>query len=171
MRHETHHICREARQDEQGFALYMAIGFIVLISVLAGTVGNRLNTAIVSELRKADSQAVLIAAETALSEGWDYTYTQDGLDGDWLTGATGDSTSLAIADRDNCLATRDSNYLTFYVASATTQSDIRRRYFIRKDGTDYHIFGCGFTDADRRAAIAVFYASGGSYSLVRQRRY
>lgn len=159
------------RQSEQGFALYMAIGFIVLISTLAGTVGSRLNTTIVMELRKSDSSAVLVEAETALSEGWDFVFDEDGADPNWFASAVGDSSAQAITDRDNCLATRDANYADFYVASQVTNSDIRRRYFVRKSGTDYTLFGCGFSDIDTRAALVVIYASGGSYTLTRQRRY
>ena len=60
----------DSTQLEQGFALYMAIGFIVLITVLAGSVGNTLNTAIIAELRQGDSRKLLDEAETALSAGW-----------------------------------------------------------------------------------------------------
>ena len=81
--------------SEQGFALYMAIGFIVLITVLAGSVGNTLNTAIIAELRQSDSRKLLDEAETALSEGWDYVFTQDGYDADWLSGAVSDSSLAA----------------------------------------------------------------------------
>ena len=156
---------------EEGFALYMAIGFIVLITVLAGSVGNRINTTIVSELRQSDSKKVLTQAETALSEGWDRVFTEDGTDADWLLSATGDSGAQAITDRDNCLASRDANYTGFFVSSGVTSSDVRRRYFIRKDSDDYFIFGCGLTDENTRAALSVVYASGGTYSLIRQRRY
>lgn len=161
----------QLHNDEQGFALYMAIGFIVLISTLAGAVGNRLNTAIVMELNKADSMAVLVEAETALSEGWDYVFTQDGIDPNWLSSATGDTSAAAIADRDNCLALRDANYASFYVASQVVSSDLRRRYFVRKNGDDYSLFGCGFSDSDIRAALVIIDATGGSYTLTRQRRY
>lgn len=169
MKQASHTIAK--RDAEQGFALYMAIGFIVLISALAGTVGNRLNTTIVLELRNIEGNKVLVEAETALSQGWEFVFDKEDNDPNWFASAVGDSSAQAITDRDNCLATRDTNYADFYVASQVTNSDIRRRYFVRKSGSDYTLVGCGFSDADTRAALAVLNASGGTFSLTRQRRY
>ena len=165
---QKHH---SPRADEQGFALYMAIGFIVLISVLAGSVGNRLNSAIVSELRKGNSQILVNEAEMALSAGWDYVYTQDTLDPTWLATAIGETSAAAQADRTTCLNNRTDNLSSYYIASQVTTSERRRRYFIRKSGDDYLIFGCGLSDEGTRAAMIEIDATGGSYSRTRQRRY
>lgn len=162
---------RATANPEQGFALYMAIGFIVLITVLAGSVGNRLNMAIIAELRQSESQKLLVEAETALSQGWDYVYTQDGLDSSWLDSANGDTSLAALDDRTDCLSSRVTSVSDYFIASQVTASDIRRRYFVRKDGDDYTIFGCAFNGDKQRAAVVEIDATGGSYVRTRQRRY
>lgn len=157
--------------SEQGFALYMAIGFIVLITVLAGSVGNTLNTAIIAELRQSDSRKLLDEAETALSEGWDYVFTQDGIDTNWLSGAVSDSSLTALDDRTNCLSSRVTSVSDYFIASQITSSDIRRRYFVSKDSSDnYTIFGCAFEGTNLRAAMLEVNASS-SVTRTRQRRY
>ena len=47
------------KHSEEGFALYLAIGFIVLISLLVGSVGNRLNIAALGEARHSDRRIAL----------------------------------------------------------------------------------------------------------------
>lgn len=160
----------DSTQLEQGFALYMAIGFIVLITVLAGSVGNTLNTAIIAELRQGDSRKLLDEAETALSAGWDYVFTQDGLDPTWLDSAVSDTSLAALDDRTNCLTSRVTSVSDYFIASQVTSSDIRRRYFVRKDGDDYFIFGCAFDDSNLRAAMVEMDSSSG-FTRTRQRRY
>ena len=160
----------DSTQLEQGFALYMAIGFIVLITVLAGSVGNTLNTAIIAELRQGDSRKLLDEAETALSAGWDYVFTQDGLDPTWLDSAVSDTSLAALDDRTNCLTSRVTSVSDYFIASQVTSSDIRRRYFIRKDGDDYFIFGCAFDGSNLRAAMVEMDSSSG-FTRTRQRRY
>ena len=59
-----------------GFALYLAIGFTVLISVLVGSVGTRLNIAALNEARTNDGHRAREAAQTALSQGWQELNTQ-----------------------------------------------------------------------------------------------
>ena len=161
---------RSEQGPEQGFALYMAIGFIVLITVLAGSVGNTLNTAIIAELRQSDSRELLYEAETALSEGWDYVFTQDGIDANWLSSAVSDTSATGLEDRTNCLSSRVTSVSDYFIASQVTSSDIRRRYFVRKDGDDYFIFGCAFEGSNRRAAMVEMDSSGG-FTRTRQRRY
>lgn len=156
--------------SEQGFALYMAIGFIVLITVLAGSVGNTLNTAIIAELRQSDSRELLYEAETALSQGWDYVFTQDGLDPTWLDSAVSDSSLTALDDRSNCLTSRVTSVSDYFIASQVSSSTIRRRYFVRKDGNDYFIFGCAYEGANTRAAMVELDGAGG-FTRTRQRRY
>ena len=163
----------DSTQLEQGFALYMAIGFIVLITVLAGSVGNTLNTAIIAELRQGDSRKLLDEAETALSAGWDYVFTQHGLDSTWLNTADSDLSPAALDDRINCLTSRVTSVSplhTYFIASQVTSSDIRRRYFVRKDGDDYFIFGCAFDGSNLRAAMVEIDSSSG-FTRTRQRRY
>lgn len=155
---------------EHGFALYLAIGFVVLITVLVGSVGNRLNTAIIAELRQSDSRKLLDEAETALSEGWDYVFTQDGLDPTWLDSATGDTSLAALDDRTDCLAARVTSVSDYFIAAPVTSGDIRRRYFIRKNGDDYFIFGCAFEGGNLRAAMVEMDSAGG-FTRTRQRRY
>lgn len=160
----------DSTQLEQGFALYMAIGFIVLITVLAGSVGNTLNTAIIAELRQGDSRKLLDEAETALSAGWDYVFTQDGLDPTWLDSAVSDTSLAALDDRTNCLTSRVTSVSDYFIASQVTSSDIRRRYFVGKDGNDYFIFGCAFDGSNLRAAMVEIDSSSG-FTRTRQRRY
>lgn len=167
----TKNAANTKRQNgEEGFALYMAIGFVVLITVLAGSVGNRLNTAIVAELRQSDSRKLVEHAETALSQGWDYVFTQDGLDPDWLDSAASDSSTDALADRTSCLTSRVTSVSDYYIASQVTSSNISRRYFVRKDGDDYFIFGCAMQGNTLRAAMVEIDSSGG-FTRTRQRRY
>ena len=167
---DTPHIHEPTANPEQGFALYMAIGFIVLITVLAGSVGNNLNTAIVAELRQSESRNLLQEAETALSQGWDYVFTQHSSDSAWLDSAVSDSSLTALDDRTNCLSSRVTSVSDYFIASAVTASDIRRRYFVRKTGNDYIIFGCATDGSTVRAALLEVDSSGG-FSRNRQRRF
>lgn len=159
-----------AGDGEQGFALYLSIGFIVLISVLAGAVGNRLNMTLVSELRKSDDKQALVQAETALSDGWAFVFVQDGLDPNWLDTATGDASLAAQNDRSQCLAARTESLSDFYISAAQAQDDITRRYFVTKTADSYVIYGCGLNGDMARVALLEIDTSGG-YARMRQRRY
>lgn len=158
------------RHGEQGFALYLSIGFIVLISVLAGAVGNRLNMTLVSELRKSGEKQALVQAETALSDGWAYVFAQDGLDPNWLDTAIGDAGLAAQTDRSTCLAGRAESLSDFYISTAQSDDDITRRYFVTKTADNYLIYGCGLNGDTTRVALLEVDASSG-YQRIRQRRY
>ena len=129
----------------------MAIGFIVLITVLAGSVGNTVNTAIIGRITPRRRE-LLYEAETALSQGWDYVFRyQDGLDPTWLDSAGERFKPHRIDDRSNCLTSRVTSVSDYFIASQVSSSTkIRRRYFVRKDGNDYFIFGCARTADTRR---------------------
>ena len=74
---------QDMNQNQDGFALYLAIGFIVLISVLAGSVGTRLNIASLSEARQTDRRLALDDAEASLGQAWGTLSTQFALDNTW----------------------------------------------------------------------------------------
>ena len=92
------------KHSEQGFALYLAIGFIVLISLLAGSVGTRLNIAALDEARQNDQRRALDDAEASLGTSLGHLSTQFALDNTWPASASSATDTDVVADRDNCLA-------------------------------------------------------------------
>jgi Tfp pilus assembly protein PilX len=92
---------------EQGFALYLAIGFIVLISILAGSVGTKLNIAAISEARQTDRRAALNDAEAALGLAWQTLAQEFALDDTWPAAASSASDANVTGDRDKCVGSHE----------------------------------------------------------------
>lgn len=156
---------------EEGFALYLSIGFIVLISVLAGSVGNRLNVTALAEARAGDSRGARDDAEQALSEGWRKLQTEYALDPNYLTSASSMSVEES-ADHTACVGSHESNMNDFEAFDRVPASgDSYRRYFIKRDTGLYKIYGCGFEPRGTRAAYGEYDDDGVSLSLARLRRY
>lgn len=159
------------RQGEQGFALYLGIGFIVLISALAGSVGTRLNVTALAEARAGDGRAALDRAETALSEGWQELQSEYNVisNPNYLAGHA----SAVSADFDKCVKPHDSvstGYKEFDRSPAG--GDKYRRYFIKRDGAVYKLYGCGFEPKTTRVAYAEYDVDTIlGLSLARLRRY
>jgi Tfp pilus assembly protein PilX len=159
------------KQSEQGFALYLAIGFIVLISLLAGSVGTRLNIASLSEARQTDRRMALDDAEASLGEAWVTLAAQFALDDGWPASASSASDSDVIADRTKCLGPHETTLTSFYASQRASNGARARRFFVKRDGSSYRLYGCGFDDKGTRAAFALYDVSGSNLSLNRLRRY
>lgn len=159
---------------EQGFALYLAIGFIVLISVLAGSVGTRLNVTALAEARAIDSRAARDNAEQALSEGYTELRTQylPLPDPIYLDGHSEVFSAAETADHNACIGARETD-LTGYKKFARTPltGDSYRRYFIKRDGGNYKIYGCGFDPKGTRVTYGEYADDGIALTLTRTRRY
>ena len=156
---------------EDGFALYLAIGFIVLITVLAGSVGNRLNVTALAEARAGDSRGARDGAEQALSEGWRKLQTEYALDANYLVSVTSMSADES-ADHTACVGNYESDMTGFEAFDRIPASgDTYRRYFIKRTGGLYKIYGCGFEARGMRAAYGQYDDDGVSLSLARVRRY
>ena len=162
---------QRSEQNEEGFALYLAIGFIVLISVLAGSVGTRLNIASLSEARQTDRRLALDDAEASLSQAWSDLSVQFALDDTWPAAASSASDSDVVSDRDKCLAAHETNMTGFYASARASNGDRARRYFLKRDGSTYRLYGCGFDAKGARAAFGLYDVSGNVLSLNRLRRY
>ena len=89
------------KHSEQGFALYLAIGFIVLISLLAGSVGTRLNIAALDEARQNDRRIALDDAEASLGEAWVTLSAQFALDETWPASASSASDVILLPTAAN----------------------------------------------------------------------
>lgn len=169
MRHQD-----RARQSggEAGFALYLAIGFIVLISALAGSVGTRLNVTALAEARAGDGRASLDRAEAALAEAWAVLDDEFLLDTTYLDGHTETFAAASAADFDKCVAAHDSvtaGYKSFPRTPA--DNDAYRTYFIKRNAGSFVVYGCGFDAKNNRTAFAEYEINGAVLDLLRMRRY
>lgn len=156
---------------EDGFALYLAVGFIVLISVLAGSVGTKLNMAALSEARKNDRRAALDEAEAGLANGWLETYDGFALDSTWSGSAIAATDSDIASDRQKCVAPFETDATTYFPSARAANADRARRFFVKRDGTSFRIYGCGFDDIGTRIAFGLYDISGSDLVLNRVRRY
>lgn len=162
---------RAKHSGEEGFALYLAIGFIVLITVLAGSVGNQLNVTALAEARAGDSRGARDGAEQAMSEGWRKLQTEYALDANYLVSVTSMSADES-ADHAACVSNYESDLSGFEAFDRIPASgDTYRRYFIKRTGGLYKVYGCGFEARGMRAAYGQYDDDGVSLSLARVRRY
>lgn len=159
------------KHNEEGFALYLAIGFIVLISVLASSVGTRLNIVSLSEARQTDRRLALDDAEASLGQAWNTLSSQFALDDTWPASASSATDANVVADRDNCLGAHETTASSFYASARASNGNRARRFFIKRDGSTYRIYGCGFDDKGTRAAFGLYDVSGNTLNLNRLRRY
>mgnify|MGYP006092823735 CR=1 FL=1 len=160
--------------SEAGFALYLAIGFIVLISVLAGTVGTNLNLTAVKQARATQSRASLDSAEMALAEAWYDVRTNFDRSASplYLVGHSEVFSAAEDADHRACVAAHES-VLTGYkkYPRAPLTGDSYRRFFIKRDANLYRLYGCGYDGESVRVAYGEYLDDGTNLSLVRARRY
>lgn len=159
--------------SEDGFALYLAVGFIVLISVLAGSVGTKLNIAALSEARKNDRRAALDEAEAGLSIGWEFVRTgyASGAVPNWLAAETSATDINVSGDLDKCVAPFEDSS-GFFASARVDNGERARRYFVKyASAASYHIYGCGFDDKSTRIAFGLYDISGNTLVLNRVRRY
>ncbi len=161
--------------DKQaGFALYLAIGFTVLISVLVGSVGTRLNIAALNEARTNDGHRAREAAQTALSQGWQELNTQfdASLNPLYLAAHSEIFSAETAADQAKCIGAYESNLDGYKKFPRTPSSgDHYRRFFMKREGSTYKIYGCGFDPKSTRVAFAAYQDDGTRLSLTRLRLY
>lgn len=162
------------RTNEQGFALYLSIGFIVLISVLAGSVGTRLNVTALAEARAGDTRAARDRAETAMAEAYtelraQYSPLPNPI---YLDGHSESFNADETADHQACVGPHETD-MTGYkkFARIPASGDSYRRYFIKRDGSSYKIYGCGFEPKTTRVSYGEYADDGVALSLTRLRRY
>lgn len=156
---------------EAGFALYLAIGFVVLISVLAGSVGTKLNIASLGEARQTDRRAALNDAEAALGLAWHRLSQEFALDDNWPAAASSASDTNVTGDRDKCVGSHETSPNDFYASERASVGDRARRFFVKRDGTSYRLYGCGYDEKGTRAAFALYEVTGTDLTLTRTRRY
>ena len=159
------------QSGEEGFALYLSIGFIVLISVLAGSVGTRLNVTALAEARAGDSRAAVEKAEQALSEGWRKLQTEYGLDDTYLTTVTV-MNAAETADHTACVGSHETDMTGFEAfARSPLTGDEYRRYFIKRASGAYRVYGCGFEPRGTRVTFGEYADDGSDLTLTRLRRF
>ncbi|MGB0477865.1 MAG: hypothetical protein ACPGJJ_00825 [Parvibaculales bacterium] len=159
------------KHSEAGFALYLAIGFIVLISLLVGSVGNRLNIAALGEARQSDQRIALDDAEASLGEAWVTLSEQFALDETWPASASSANDVNLIADRGKCLGPHETTLTSFYASQRTSTGERARRFFVKRDGNTYRLYGCGFDEKGTRIAFGLYSVLGNNLILNRLRRY
>lgn len=159
------------KHGEEGFALYLAIGFIVLISLLAGSVGTRLNIAALGEARQSDRRIALDDAEASLGEAWVTLSAQFVMDETWPASASSANDVDLIADRSKCLGPHETTLASFFASQRTSSSGRARRFFVKRDGNTYRLYGCGFDEKGTRIAFGLYDISGNNLNLNRLRRY
>ena len=147
--HDTH-----GAQGQAGFALYMAMGFIILLGLLVAGVSNQLNLGALDSAQRRGQQNLMLAADSAAQNG--LAAVQFG------GGALPPSASDALLnnDRRRCLATLVLVPTNFIGSPRYTDlSDdeaIIGRYFIAVTGRTYTIFGCAINDTKARQVMGVW---------------
>jgi len=104
---------------EAGFALYLAMGFIVLMSILVAGVGDRLNIAMLNDARRTDTTALSRAAQSGVELGWAKLESL----APGAISLPADATDAAMSqDRANCLTGReDAPAVKFFVSALQRQ--------------------------------------------------
>ena len=156
-------------QNQDGFALYLAIGFIVLISCLPVR-SARLNIASLSEARQNDRRIALDDAEASLGEAWVTLSTQFALDNTWPASA-----SSARRRMSSPIATIASGHMkptqpVFTPRRRASNGDRARRFL--SNAMAIHIaFTAAALMKKAHAAFGLYDVSGNNLTLNRLRRY
>lgn len=152
---------------EAGFAMYIAFGFIALITVLVSQVGDRLNVAVLAEARETETQKLLRQADIAMQRG--LIELKAILPGSLPADATDVN---AAADRSACLDGRLTSTTGFVASNRTTSGTLHTRYYLRVDGTDYTALGCALENGDARQTMARWtFTTPSTFTLVRLRQF
>lgn len=162
---------QKSASGEQGFALYLAIGFVVLISVLAGSVGTKLNIASLNDARQTNRRAALNDAEAALGLAWHRLSEEFALDNNWPAAASSASDTNVTGDRDNCVGPHEAAPTEFFASERAGIGNRARRFFVKRDGATYRLYGCGYDARGTRGAFALYQVTGSVLTLTRTRRY
>jgi hypothetical protein len=150
------------RAGERGFALYLSLGFVALMSLLVSSVGDRLNVAVLNDARRQSGQTLLHAADTALQRGW---LTLQGLAPGPITLPADAFDANVAADKTLCLGGRVDTPSDYIASARMVEDDTDTRYFIDEDGGDYIIFGCAFENGKARQIMAVWTYSTPDFTL------
>ena len=141
------------RAGERGFALYLSLGFVALMSLLVSSVGDRLNVAVLNDARRQSGLTLLQAADTALQRGW---LTLQSLAPGPITLPADAVDANVDADRILCLDSRVDTPADYIASSRMVEADKDTRYFIGEESGDYIIYGCAFEDGKARQMMAVW---------------
>ena len=152
-------------KSEEGFAIYLAMGFIVLMTTLVASVGDFLNIALLREARTESGQALLLAADGATQQGLAALIATSGV-------LPSDATDPDIAtDRATCLQGKVA-FPTDYVGSTRrVTGDFSTRYFMREGGGLYRIFGCALQGDKSRQTVGEWLYAPPDFLLQRARQY
>jgi len=159
---------RRTRKGEQGFALYLSLGFVALMSLLVSSVGDRLNVAVLNDARRQSGQTLLHSADTALQRGW---LTLQGLAPGPITLPADAVDANVSADKTLCLGSRVDTPADFIASGRMVENEQNTRYFIDETGGDYIIYGCAFDDGEARQVMAVWSYSTPDFTLQRLRQF
>lgn len=153
---------------EAGFALYLAMGFIVLMSILVAGVGDRLNIATLNDARRTDTNALSLAAQNGVQLGWAKLDSR-------APGAItlpADATDVAVAqDRTTCLTGREDNPGAFVSSAPFSQNGVALRYYLAAQSGDYVVYGCAFKDGKKRLARGTWSYVDPDFTLLRLRLF
>lgn len=139
--------------QEAGFAIYAAMGFVMLMSVLVGSVGERLNN---ETLKNARDNASAQTLDAALDLHHQAVVMLKGLAAPKVL-PTSSSETDAATDLAACLGARVSDTSIYIVSDKQTIDGATARYFVARvdEGSglfSFTIFGCAFEDGIYRAA-------------------
>lgn len=155
-------------KGEAGFALYLAMGFIVLMSILVSGVGDRLNIATLNDARHTDTTALSLAAQNGVQLGWAKLQTL----APGTISLPADATDAAMSqDRTTCLAGREDAPTLFVSSALYTQNGVAVRYYLAQQSGNYVVYGCAFKDGKKRLALGVWSYADPSFTLVRLRLF
>lgn len=150
------------RHDESGFAIYLVIGFIVLITFNLTSMGTRITQQNRMQFSAVKADRTSLAAHQAMQFGLielrlaasDIVADENG-----YVLAAGTTDSDMTSDRDACLSGRSTitslNASEFISSSPMVSDKIRNRYFLHdaSAGTtprNFDIFGCAVQDKQAR---------------------
>tara|TARA_E500000178_G_scaffold333452_1_gene368458 strand:+ start:196 stop:699 length:504 start_codon:yes stop_codon:yes gene_type:complete len=156
------------KTGQAGFALYLAMGFIVLMSILVSNVGDRLNIATLNDARRTDTTALSLAAQGGVQRGWAK-----------LESLAPGAISLPVnavdtnvdQDRSACLGGREASPGAFISSARFIQNTVTSRYYLASQAGDYVVYGCAFKDGKKRLAKGVWAYTDPAFTLRRLRLF
>ena len=150
----SNHPPNDSTNGQAGFALYMAMGFIILLGLLVASVSNYLNLNALDFAHHTNQQKLVQAADSAAQNG--LAALQFG------RGALPPSASDALLNthRRHCLASHvlvPTNFIGSPPYADLSDDDaIVGRYFIAVTGRTYTIFGCAINGTKARQVMGVW---------------
>lgn len=167
--------------QEQGFAIYLVLGFIVLVSLNLSALSQQLDFLTKRQLSRFTQKNIYLEAHHALQFGFAEMKAEGAAilaDETGYSLAAGLSDSNLVSDREVCLTGRGSytsaSAASYLSSRAVTSKNIRWRYFIYDASAgstprQFEIYGCAIKGTQNRVVYGLweYNTSTQAFNLIR----